>query len=296
MEPWILWEDQKKRIEQHLTGRCKRIAKSVQRWEKELQRNTLWEETLHEAELLKANYCHFDENTAQLEVWDWKIEKPRLLKRLDTCSWKEWMLLLFKRARKQRASLVPIQKHLTRLQTEEQQLQKQLQVVIEADSLDALTPFLSLLAKAESPVSSSSTKSEKIAWWTYWTEKGETIWVGRNASGNEKLTFTQAHGKDIWLHVMGESGSHVVLRPISGSPVDDRSLQDAMQLALYYSKGRNRGEGEVLWTEKKEVRRPKKKAAPGRVEVRTYRSKHIRLDPELIRAIQGRQKMGDRFR
>lgn len=287
----IPWEEQKKRIEQYLKGKLKRLSKAVRRWEKELQQNALWEETLHEAELLKANYGHFHQNTAQLEVWDWKTEKPRLLKRLETYSWKEWMLRLFKRARKQRASLIPIQKYLERLQIEEGKNQQHLQVVSEAHSLEVLSPFLSILVKAEAPTL-CSTKLEKMLWWTFWTEKGETIWVGRNASGNERLTFTQAHGRDIWLHLMGGSGSHVVLRPRSGFPLDESSLQDAMQLALYYSKERNRGEGEVLWTEKKEVRRPKQKQALGRVEVRTYRFKHVRLDPEHVRAIQRRQKPG----
>ncbi len=288
MEQEIPWEEQKKRIEQLLQGKLKRLSKAKKHWEKELQHNALWEETQHEAELLKANYAHFHEKTAQLEVWDWKREKLCCLECPKDHSWKEWMASLFKRARKQRSSLIPIQKHLNRLQEEETKFLQQLQTVMESTSSETLTPWLSLLVRAPKAPVATTKAIKKEPWFTFWTAKGEVIWVGRNASGNEKLTFTQAHGKDIWLHTVGESGSHVVLRPRPGIPLDDHSLKDAMQLALYYSKGRDKGEGEVLWTERKEVHRPKKKAALGRVEVRTFRSKQIRLDKELIRSIQGR--------
>ena len=41
---------------------------------------------------------------------------------------------------------------------------------------------------------------------------GYTIMWGRNAKSNDHLTFIEADGEDIWMHVKGVPGSHVVIK------------------------------------------------------------------------------------
>lgn len=71
---------------------------------------------------------------------------------------------------------------------------------------------------------------------------GWEIVVGRNARQNDQVTFQIANAADLWLHVHGIPGSHVVIRS-GGQPVDDATLRMAAQLAAYYSQ--RRGEGAV---------------------------------------------------
>src|SRR5690625_7019932 len=41
---------------------------------------------------------------------------------------------------------------------------------------------------------------------------GFTILIGRNARDNDAITFGIARSRDIWLHVQGYRGSHVIIR------------------------------------------------------------------------------------
>ena len=68
---------------------------------------------------------------------------------------------------------------------------------------------------------------------------GFAVLVGKSDADNDVLTFEVAEPHDVWMHVAGYSGSHVVVRnpdrlPALPPPVLDR----AAALAAWYSKGR----------------------------------------------------------
>ncbi|MEA3459619.1 MAG: NFACT RNA binding domain-containing protein, partial [Chloroflexota bacterium] len=64
---------------------------------------------------------------------------------------------------------------------------------------------------------------------------GFTILVGRNSRQNEEVTFDRAAPDDLWLHVKGVPGSHVVVKA-AGQEVPQATLRRAAELAAYYSK------------------------------------------------------------
>lgn len=91
---------------------------------------------------------------------------------------------------------------------------------------------------------------------------GFGIWVGRNSRENDLLTRS-AHSQDLWFHVQGIPGSHVILRTQGrAAPLPD--LLFAAQLAAYHSRARGEGSVAVDYTARKYVWRPRK-AAPGQV-------------------------------
>ncbi|PZA07845.1 MULTISPECIES: NFACT family protein [unclassified Meiothermus] len=88
---------------------------------------------------------------------------------------------------------------------------------------------------------------------------GFTVWVGRSSKENEFLTRT-AHSQDLWFHVQGLPGSHVILRTAGqNAPLPD--LLFAAQLAAFYSKAKGDKNVPVDYTAKKNVWRPRKAAA-----------------------------------
>ena len=109
------------------------------------------------------------------------------------------------------------------------------------------------------------------------TEAGDAILVGRNSRENEGLTFGLARSHDLWLHASGAPGSHVVLRLEKGAELRKESLLDAATLALHYSDLRKSGQGEVLYTYRKHVRKPRG-AKPGLVTVTQDKRLFIKLD------------------
>lgn len=91
---------------------------------------------------------------------------------------------------------------------------------------------------------------------------GFDVWVGRSSKENDFLTRS-AHSEDLWFHVQGIPGSHVILRT-QGRNAALPDLLYAAQLAAFYSKAKGDKNIAVDYTSKKHVWRPRK-AAPGQV-------------------------------
>ncbi len=96
-------------------------------------------------------------------------------------------------------------------------------------------------------------------------KNGFDIWVGRSAKDNDTLTFKHANKEDIWLHVQGYSGSHVVVRnPGKRDQIPPEVLQYAARLAVSFSTAKHASYVPVVYTHIKYVRKPRK-SAPGSV-------------------------------
>jgi len=96
---------------------------------------------------------------------------------------------------------------------------------------------------------------------------GFEILIGRGDAENDHLTFEVAEPDDIWMHVSGSAGSHVVVRNPDGlAELPPDVLEAAAQLAGWYSKSRNarRVEVHVCWA--RDVGKPRG-FAPGKVSL-----------------------------
>lgn len=84
--------------------------------------------------------------------------------------------------------------------------------------------------------------------------QGHSIWVGDRRTTNDRLTFRLARPWDLWFHVQGLPGAHVVLRRERKDPVPDEAVLDyCARLAVTYSPKAG-PKAEVDWTEVKHVR------------------------------------------
>lgn len=97
----------------------------------------------------------------------------------------------------------------------------------------------------------------------YLVDERWEVWIGRSNQENDELTHRASHGRDLWLHAQGVTGSHVILRT-GGRPdrVPRPVLEKAAALAALHSKGRHSALVPVVWTERRYVRKPRK-APPG---------------------------------
>ncbi|MFH2000909.1 MAG: NFACT family protein [Planctomycetota bacterium] len=111
-----------------------------------------------------------------------------------------------------------------------------------------------------------------------------TILVGKDGKSNERLTFQVARGNDMWLHCQDAAGSHIVVRKDQAKPVPLDSLIDAGLLAMHFSKRRNSDKAEVIYTERKHLKKIKG-AQPGRVRVERFRSLNIIRNPDRLKKI-----------
>ena len=115
--------------------------------------------------------------------------------------------------------------------------------------------------------------------------EGYPILVGRNNEQNDRLTMRVANGNDLWLHVGGgRPGSHVVIRLPKNKTASLETLLDAGTLAVHFSKARGEARIEVIYTQRKHVRKPKGLPAGAVVPSQT-RSITVHLDPERLRRL-----------
>ena len=106
---------------------------------------------------------------------------------------------------------------------------------------------------------------------------GMEILVGRTASDNDVLTFKIAAQNDFWMHVAGESGSHVVVRNPNGLKALPRdTLRYAAALAARYSKAKNAGKVAVHVARVTDVKKLRG-LAPGKVTLSRYKS--VKVEP-----------------
>lgn len=118
----------------------------------------------------------------------------------------------------------------------------------------------------------------------YKTQDGLEIWVGRSDEGNDYLTTRLARGNDLFFHLEGYPGSHVVLRTEGRPDPPPNSLLDACELAVHYSRLKNANRADVHVAPIKNVKKPKG-AKPGLVYVRSGKTIHLKRDPKRLQSI-----------
>jgi predicted ribosome quality control (RQC) complex YloA/Tae2 family protein len=111
--------------------------------------------------------------------------------------------------------------------------------------------------------------------------EGRTILVGKGGADNDETTLKVARPHDLFLHVRGTPGAHVIVRLDRGETVGEQTLLDAATLALHYSRMRRADRAEVTWTPRRNVSKPKG-AKPGLVRVTHETVLLLRREPERL--------------
>ncbi len=115
------------------------------------------------------------------------------------------------------------------------------------------------------------------------SSEGFVILCGRNQAENRRVTFHESKGNDLWLHVKGLPGAHVVVKAQKNKTVPLATLLEAAQLCLYHSKIRKGKRAEVDYTFRKYVR-----AIKGTVAEVTYtenKALYVEADPDALKKL-----------
>ncbi len=105
---------------------------------------------------------------------------------------------------------------------------------------------------------------------SFTTTDGLIVRVGRNNRQNDALTGG-AERNDLWFHIKGFHGSHVILSVNGNEEPSDRDYTEAAMLAAYYSEKRGSRNVEVDYTRVRCLKKPSG-SAPGFVTYEKYYS------------------------
>lgn len=215
----------------------------------------------------------------------------RILVSLDTnFSYAENAEKLFKQVKKLSRAEEEVFSRLTELRAKQDNLEALAAAVDSAADEGALRLIGPRLLKAgvNAPkVKTASEKKPKIQEAKEYLEAessdGFTILCGRNQNENRAVTFHGASGSDIWMHLKGVPGAHVVIKAKKNKTVPLATLLEAAQITLYYSKVRDGKKADVDYTYRKNV-----KPIKGTLAEVTYtdnKTIYVEADGEVVRRV-----------
>jgi predicted ribosome quality control (RQC) complex YloA/Tae2 family protein len=230
------------------------------------------DEHRQQADLLMANLHHWQLGMSQITLPDFETEQPVTLALNPERNAVQNAQALYRRHQKLRRSRDHVKPLLEVVQQEIDYL-AQVETTVEALAQFENAEDLQILIEIREELLGQKYLSDpdyhapakgKADFYRYPSPSGGEILIGRNNQQNELLSFKVAGTYDLWFHTQEIPGSHVLLRLDAGVTAEPQDLQRAANLAAYYSRARQSTQVPVVWTEPKNVYKPKG-AKPGMV-------------------------------
>lgn len=204
----------------------------------------------------------------------------------------ENMQSMFEKARRLLRATGQIEDRLLAAMEKLEQFERLKQRVVTADE-DELDGILSALSKLNELAVLRAKKRRvdppKLPYKQFAIFGAHTARVGKSAKDNDALTLRHGKPNDLWLHVRGIPGSHVVVPLGRGEEPSQEVLIDAAHLAVHFSSARGDHHVEVTYTKRKYVQKPKG-AAPGSVRLLKEKTFILKCSEERLQSLLSSNK------
>ena len=285
------------RIKEERLRVLKKTLKKEQRlidaWRNDLSRATAYRDYARYGELIKANLNGIMKGIDHIEMTDYFDDRlPTITIPLDPMKSAQGnMDDYFRKHRKYLAAERTLKPRIERAEHGIEQLRQEIKQIEQGIWTPPSAPTVRLNAATTVRATTSkdhlATDRRRGPFRRFTSTDGLPIYVGRNARGNEELTFGLAKSDDLWLHARGTPGSHVIVRLSKGTDPPPETIRDAATLALLYSDLKKSGKGDVVYTRRKWVKKAKGQA-PGAVVVTQEKSLHVSLEKNRLEALKSR--------
>lgn len=240
-----------------------------------------WAALFHEGSLLQANLYRIKKGMREISVADWLAEGQARMIALDPLlSPGDQVAGLFRLSKKRSTAIFHLEKQV---ELRERSCEALHQTLLNVEAIDSEEALQAWIAENVSQKKASLGKSDQtpLPYHEFYTASGLPIRVGKGAKSNESLTFRHSKGSDWWFHVQDYPGSHVVLVLPKGQEPDAESVQDALLLALAYSKARDEKEADIVVTQCKHVNRLRG-GALGKVQLGKHKVMFVKQNAERL--------------
>ena len=245
--------DKKRNIEKYLLNKIKKNNKILENIEKDIIKDSNFEEYRYLGDLLASYIYLIKPRMDKIEVFDYN-KNENILINLDTKkSPSDNLNLYYKKYRKGKKSLEVANDRKIKILEEQKYLEETLNFLNNENEylgLEEIENELDIKTKIDKK--NKKVKKRELLKYIY---NGYEIFVGRNHTENNHLTFEKAKNHDIWLHVRDIPGSHVIIIT-NKNKVDDDTIYYAARLAAIHSKGE--GRKIIDYTERSNVKRTNK--------------------------------------
>lgn len=272
-----------------LRNALKRLRRKASRQRAETDRAGEADTLRRYADLLNAHFGQLRRGLESIEVGDiFEDDAPRVTIPLDPArDPRDQIERLYNRARRMERGTFRAMEELERTEAELAEAEATLGRLEGARDVAEMDRIVDGLPRRWRPQQRGARRGkveERLPFRRYRTAAGHGILVGRSGADNDTLTFRHARGRDIWLHVTGRPGAHVVV-PCDGPVPEPAVLQAAAQLALAHSGFREGDTAEVAWTRVKYVRKVKG-GAPGLVTYTQEKVMYVKREREALLGVE----------
>jgi predicted ribosome quality control (RQC) complex YloA/Tae2 family protein len=251
-------------LQEHLSQRSAKVRQAAERVTEDLRKAQNYELLKHEGELLMANLHRLHRGLHEIELEDFLDGAKKLIKLNPALEPIENAQRRFERYKKLKRAREKLAARLGELRQELEYLEGVKSHLQEAESEAGLDDIRKeLCVRGYLPRERREQQSSKASGPRECVIRGYRVWVGRSSSQNDELVRRAAR-EDYWLHARGRPGSHVIVKNPQQHEIPIEVLQQAAQLAAYYSKGRDAAKVPVSYTRIKYLR---KGARPGLVRM-----------------------------
>ncbi len=271
--------EERERLLRLANKECTRAEKIWKALKKNAEEANQYEEKVHTLDLMRTHFTEIKRGADSMVVEDWNSSEKMIIPLNPKLSPKDNMNLLAKIVKRLKAARIYTTANLPRAEKAYIAACERRDKIAAAASIDELNAALIGSREVVKKQAAAQVKPERKThpFHEFITSGGAKIYAGKRADQNDDLTCHFANGNDTWLHVSQCPGSHVIIRTPDGSAPDPEALHDAMQVAIRYSKGRERVENEVVVTLKKNVSKPKG-AKAGLVMTRDAKIYYVKTD------------------
>ncbi len=282
-----LLETRRQRVLSLLNTNLRKLRRTAAKQVREADRAHHAQDLRRQAELLQSSFHALERGLEELLVDDYYLDPAQKVRiKLDpTLSPGEQIERRYQRAKRAERSGQQATKRLEQTRGEIALLEPLQEACKSAETIaglgaieEQLPPKLKARLARLREQTKGSTRSKgaprtRLPFIRYRDSKGLEFRVGRGARENDELTFRHARGNDVWLHVRGRPGAHVVICRPGPSPSSEVLLIGA-QLALAHSGLKEGAREEVSWTRVKEVHKSKG-LPPGKVLLRSEKVLYV---------------------
>ena len=278
-----------KELSHHVKTERDRIARKLVLQRQELQKCSERDEIRRNAELLTANLYRVHKGDSSVIVEDYyEPDCPQRTIKLDVLKTPQNnAAAMFKEYNK----LKTAEQHLTALIAEgERQLEYLNSVMDETERAETEDDLAEIKAELigtgyiKKQRGAKERKRKKQGPMRFVSSDGFEILVGRSNAQNDELTTKTARRTDIWLHTKTVHGSHVIIS-CDGVAPPEKTIEEAAQLAVYYSQARDGGKTQVDYTMVRNVRKPSG-SLPGKVIYTDYSTLSVSADEQLAEKLR----------
>lgn len=277
------FESEKTTLLKKLKGEHERTLRALNAARNELARTNHAEQYERTANIILANLQHLTKGTRVVDLEDVFSEKQNRIRitmdpKLTPAQNAEQF---FARAKKNRAAREETLRRVHDLQQKAGQIEHMLLHLDQCQTQEQVEEFIKTRGEVlrKWNIAAGKTTEERAPFRVFTVTGGFDVWAGKSGENNDLLTMRYAKPNDLWFHVRGSGGSHVVLRVGSAKATPSKeAIREAAGIAAYYSKMRNASMVPVAYCERKYVRKPKG-ADPGTVILQ--RENVIFVEPRL---------------